>query len=312
MTLFPDQDQIRHNVARAKVHSKIDLSDAYEQIRVDPADVLKTAFAMVYGTFVSQVMQQGDCNAPSTFQRFMTQAFREFIGKFDHVYLDDIFIFSNNVEEHKEHLKKVFNRLREVELYLKADKCDLYSKRMDCLGHIIDDKDIRVDEDKMARIREWRTPRNYNDIEHFLGLVQYIAHFLPDISAYTRPLHGMTKNEHPFEWRPIHDKCFESIKRLTLKAPVLRPIDPKLNEPMWLICNALVAGVGAYYGQGPNWKTCCPAGFMSQKFSAAQHSYCVFEIETLAILEGLHKWEDKLLGWKINVIADHRTLTFFD
>ena len=75
VTPLPDQDQIRMEVARAKFRSKIDLSDAYEQIRMAPEDVMKTAFATVYGTFVSYVMQQGDCNAPSTFQRLMTEIF---------------------------------------------------------------------------------------------------------------------------------------------------------------------------------------------------------------------------------------------
>jgi len=71
MTPFPDQDQIRMDVARARYHLKIDLSNAYEQVRVEPEDVKKTAFSTIFGTFLSQVMQQGDCNAPATFQRLM-------------------------------------------------------------------------------------------------------------------------------------------------------------------------------------------------------------------------------------------------
>lgn len=153
VTPFPDQDQIRMDVARAKVRSKIDLSDAYEQIRIVPGDVLKTAFATVFGTFTSQVMQQGNCNAPSTFQRLMTEIFREHIGKFVHVYLDDIFVFSDSVEEHEEHLNTVFSILRKAELYLKKEKCDLYSDRMDCLGHIIDDQGLHADGDKMHSVR---------------------------------------------------------------------------------------------------------------------------------------------------------------
>ena len=68
VTPFPDQEQIRHDVARARYRSKLDMSDAYEQTRIKDADVPKTAFATIYGTFYSRVMQQGDCNAPSTFQ----------------------------------------------------------------------------------------------------------------------------------------------------------------------------------------------------------------------------------------------------
>lgn len=132
------------DVARAKVKSKIDLSDADEQVRIIPEDVWKTAFATVYGTMISQVMQQGDCNAPSTFQRLMTHIFQQHIGRFVHAYLDDIFVYSDSIEDHKKHLRIVFESLRKADLYLKAAKCDLYSKRMDCLGHIIDDHGMPV------------------------------------------------------------------------------------------------------------------------------------------------------------------------
>ena len=90
VTPFPDQDQIRMDVARAKYRSKIDLSNAYEQVWIELEDVWKMAFAMIYRTFISQVMQQGDCNAPATFQRLMTVIFRDHIGRCIYVYLDDI------------------------------------------------------------------------------------------------------------------------------------------------------------------------------------------------------------------------------
>jgi hypothetical protein len=167
---------------------------------------------------------------------------------------------------------------------------------MDCLGHIIDDRGIHADADKMARVREWRTPRNKHNVQRFLGLVQYLAHFMPDVSAYTGPLQAIQKNGHPFQWRPIHQACMDNIKILACKTPILRPIDPTKDEPIWVICDASASGVGAVYGQGQSWQTCRPAGFMSKKFTSAQHNYRVFEMETIAILEALLKWEDKLIG----------------
>ena len=91
---FPDQDTIWHGVARAAYRSKLDMSEAYEQICVHNEDIPRMAFTTIFSTFVSRVMQQGDCNAPSTFQRLMTSVFCDFITRFVHVYLDDIFIYS--------------------------------------------------------------------------------------------------------------------------------------------------------------------------------------------------------------------------
>ena len=258
------------DVARAKFRSKIDLSDAYEQVRIDMEDIWKTAFATPYGTFVSLVMQQGDCNAPATFQRLMTTLFRDFLGRFVHVYLDDIFIYSDSIEDHEKHLKLVFETPRKAKLYISRAKCDLYSNRMDCLGHIIDDRGLHADADKMDRIRNWRPPRSYHEVQRFLGLVNYLAPFMPDVSAYTTPLSDMEHNDRPFVWRPLHQHCFEQIKARACKTPILKPIDPRRPETIWLICDASVHGLGALYGQGEEWKTCRPAGFLSKKFTSAQ------------------------------------------
>jgi len=88
----------------------------------------------------------------------MTTIFRDAIGRFMHMYLDNIFVYSNTIEEHEEHLQFIFEKLQEFSLYLKWAKCDLYAERVDCLSHIIDKEGIHVDSDKVARIWEWRTP----------------------------------------------------------------------------------------------------------------------------------------------------------
>jgi transposase InsO family protein len=308
VTPFPDQDQIRMDVARAKYRTKIDMSDAYEQIRIDPADVWKTAFASPLGTYVSRVMQQGDCNAPATFQRLMTWIFREYLGLFVRVYLDDIFVFSDTIEEHENHLEITFEVIRSHKMFLSRSKLDLYSEDMDCLGHRIDDRGLHADSDKMGRIIEWRTPRSQHEVQRFVGLVQYIAHFMPDVSAYTSPLEAICRNGQPFYWRPLHQTCLDRIKDLARKTPILKPIDIRLDATIWVICDASAFGIGALYGQGPEWQTCRPAGFMSKKFTSAQRSYKTFEHEALAVIEALMKWEDKLVGRQFCIVTDHEAL----
>ena len=180
---FLDQDQIRMDITRAKYHSKIDLSNAYEQVRIELEDIWKTAFATIYGTFISQVMQQGDCNAPAMFQCLMTVIFRDHIGRCVYVYLDDIFIYSDTLEDH----------------------------------------------------------------EQFVGLVKYLAQFMPEVSAYAMPLTGIQRNRHPFKWREVHNQCFQMIKDLACKYPILKPIDLRKKEPIWLVCNTSLYGVSALY-----------------------------------------------------------------
>ena len=110
------------------------MSKAYEQRCIVPEHIYKMVFATVLGTFRSQVMQMGDCNAPSTFQRLMTAIFHDCISQFIHVYLDNIFIFSCSVEEHERHLRIIFQQLQDHHLFLSKSKVDLNSKRLECLS----------------------------------------------------------------------------------------------------------------------------------------------------------------------------------
>src|SRR6202050_156016 len=253
-------------------------------------------------------MQQGDCNAPATFQRLMTWIFRDHLGIFVRVYLDNIFVFSDSIDDHEGHLKTVFGILCLQRLFLSRDKLDLHLKDMDCLGHRIDDQGLHADSDKMSRILEWRTLRSYPEVLRFVGLVKYLAHFMPDVSAYTSPLKSICSNGQPFYWRPLHQTCLERIKDLARKTPILCAIDVCRPEPIWVITDASGYGVGALYGQGTDWETCRPARFMSKKFTAAQRSYRTFEHKALGVIEALIKWEDKLVRQQFIIVTDHEAL----
>ena len=96
---------------------------------------------------------------------------------------------------------------------------------------------------------------------------------------------------------------------LASHTPILKPIYPDSDEPIWVITDVSMYGVGAMYGQGLDWRTCCPVGFMSKKFSAAQHSYKMYEQEALGVIEALIKWEDRLVSHKFFIATDHQALT---
>ena len=229
-----------------------------------------------------------------------------------YIYMDNIFIFSQMITDHEKHLGIVFHRLCDNHLFLSKKKADLYSLRMECLGHTIDDQGIHMDADKMQCICKWRRPQTFNDVQHFLGLIQYLAHYMPDVSTYTTTLSGSVCNNCLFKWTPLMDKSFENIKALACKAPILCPIDTWNPDPIWVITDGPKSGISAMYGQGHKWKTCRPAGFLLKKFSAAQQHYKSHEHKTIAVLEALMKWEDKLLGHKSTLVTNHKGLKYFE
>ena len=121
---------------------------------------------------------------------------------------------------------------------------------MNCLSHLIDDQGLHVDMDKMEHIYNWHMPKNHKEVQRFLGLVQYLVYFMPDIMAYIGSLSAICRNGQPFYWKPLHEACFNHIKLIAYKSPILKLINPKSNDPIWVICDMSMAGISAIYRQG--------------------------------------------------------------
>ena len=135
----------------AKFFSKLDLHSGFHQIRLLPEDVPKTAFKTKYGTFQYKVMPFGLCNAPATFQRTMDLVFgqlRDFVG----VYMDDVLIFSNTLEEHVKHLRIVYQKLAEELLYANPEKCTFAQPEVAYCGFIVGGNGVRAQPEKLAVI----------------------------------------------------------------------------------------------------------------------------------------------------------------
>jgi len=141
-------DQLHH----AKIFTKIDLRSGYNQIRIHEEDIEKTAFRTRYGHYQYKVMPFGLTNAPATFQALVQDVLRPFLDKFVIVYIDDILIYSQNDQEHQEHLRQVLELLRQHKLYGKVTKCEFFKESVEYLGHIISAKGIATDPKKINSI----------------------------------------------------------------------------------------------------------------------------------------------------------------
>jgi Reverse transcriptase (RNA-dependent DNA polymerase) len=132
----------------------MDLRGAYNLIRIAEGDEWKTAFRTRYGLFEYLVMPFGLTNAPATFQTYMNDTLREYLDRFCVVYLDDILIYSNSLEEHREHVREVLRKLKEANLYLKASKCEFTTQRTEFLGYVITPEGTDMDKSKVMAILE--------------------------------------------------------------------------------------------------------------------------------------------------------------
>jgi hypothetical protein len=144
----------------AGVFSKIDLRAGYHQLRIRPSDILKMAFIIKYGLYEFKVMSFGLTNAPAYFMYLMNSVFMDYLDKLVVVFIDYILIYSQNEQEHEEHLRKVLQRLRDCQLYAKLSKCEFWISEVLFLGHIINREGLVVDPKKVTAILDWKAPKD--------------------------------------------------------------------------------------------------------------------------------------------------------
>lgn len=245
----------------------------------------------------------------------MYNALRPFIGTICHVYLDDIIIWSQNLEEHRRNVTTILNALRKHSLFCSLKKTSLFCSSLNFLGHKISRAGIEPDGEKISKIVNWPTPRNATDVRAFLGLVRYVANFLPNLVSLTSPLNSVTTKEaeKDFIWTSVHDECFDAIKQLVTSHEVLTVINHKdmADNKIFVSTDASDLCTGAVLMYGPSIKTACPVAFESSQLKGAELNYPVHEKELLAIVRALKKWRINLLGVPFVVFTDHRTLENF-
>jgi hypothetical protein len=163
-------DQLRG----ARVFSKIYLRSGYHQLRIQPSDIPKMAFIITkYGLYEYIVMSFRLTNAPAFFMYLMNSVFMDYLDKFVVVFINDILIYSQNEEEHWEHLKMVLQRLREHQLYAKLSKCEFWINKVLFLGHIINRDGLPVDPKKVADILDWKALRDVCGIKSSIRMAGY-------------------------------------------------------------------------------------------------------------------------------------------
>ena len=132
-------------LVQARIFTKLDVRGAYNLIRMKEGDEWKTAFRTRYGLFESLVMPFGLTNAPATFQNFINNALSPYLDNFATAYLDDILIYSNNLQEHQDHVKQILAALTKQGLHLKPDKCEFHAREVKYLGLMVGTEGIKMD-----------------------------------------------------------------------------------------------------------------------------------------------------------------------
>lgn len=301
---------IIERVKGAKYFSKLDLRSAYNLIRIREGDEYKTAFRTKYGHYEYLVMPFGLRNAPATFQAFINSVLRPFLEKFVILYLDDILIFSKNLEEHHNHVHQVLEKLLENNLYAKLKKCEFDKQKVEFLGYILSGDGIATDPKKIESIKNWPTPTCVKDVQRFVGLCNYYRRFVENFAFIARPLHNLTKKNIKFSWDSKCNDAFNILKEKLTTAPVL--LHPDVQKPFIVECDSSNFAIGSILSQKDENGKLHPVAYYSRSLNNTELNYSITEKELLAIKTAFSTWRHLLLGakYQITVFTDHKNLIY--
>jgi len=208
---LPRIDEMFDRIYAGRVFSSFDLTSGYHQVRIKPDDCEKTAFCTRYGQYQFRVVPFGLCNAPATFQAMMHELFQEHLDAFLVIFLDDMLAYSKNPKDHVEHIRKIFQILRQNKLYLKPHKCKLGVEKLEWLGHVIYNGAIGTCEAKIQAVKEWPTPTKVKEVRGFLGLTGYYWRFVEHFSRKARPLHNLLQDGIQYHWGEEQENTFQTL-----------------------------------------------------------------------------------------------------
>ena len=238
---IPKVEDLFASLRKGKHFTKLDLSQAYQQLPLDDDSKKYVVINTHRGLFRYTRLPFGISSAPGIFQRVIESLLQGVEGVV--VYLDDILITGSTEDEHLRALEEVLDRLDKAGLRVKQSKCEFMRPSVDYLGHRIDATGLHPLQDKVRAIKEAPTPKSVHELKSYLGILTYYGKFLPNLSSTLHSLYQLLKKDTPWSWGAAQAKAFEVSKKLLTSAKFLAHFDS--NQKLTLACDASGYGLGA-------------------------------------------------------------------
>ena len=301
----------------AKYFSHLDLISGYWQVTLHPDDRPKTAFATKDGLYQFVVMPFGVATAPSAFQRMIQDVLHPLLARGVLVYIDDLVIYSDTLEEHYRIFAEVIRLLAAANLRVKPSKCLLFQTSLPFLGHVVDENGIHMDPDKVLAFKNYVKPTSRTTLQRFLGSCNYYHSYVKDFAAIASPLYNLLTKNVPWVWADEHDKAFTALILALTSASFL--IQPDYSLPFIIVTDASRQGIGGYLAQSSTFQPTSAVNcslpddlrivaYCSRRLSKAERNYSVTELEASGVLYALSKFRAYVLGHATHIFSDHSAL----
>ncbi|MBW0469035.1 hypothetical protein O181_008750 [Austropuccinia psidii MF-1] len=294
----------------SSIFSNIALCGAYNLPIIKEGDENLTCFRTKYGIYEYLVIPFELTNSHASFQNLVNDILYALLDLYVVVYLDDIMVFSKAEEEHFTHLSTVLAILRANNLFAKASKCLFHVSSIEYIGYIVFYEGLEMEQETLLQILNQQPPRNFKDLESFLGFSNFYHCFIKNYSKKISSHTSFLKKDSHFHLNDESVKTFHQLKEAFTTAPILSHFNPSLPN--------IVDTDASYYALGAILSQFSDSGkhliaFDSSNILPEELNYEINEKELLGIVWALKHLIAFLISLSspFEVLTDHSSLQYF-
>ena len=296
---IPTVEELNHLFAGATVFSKLDARSGYWSVPLESDSQLLTTFNSPFGRYCFKRLPFGLSVSQDIFQAAMDDVLEGLPGVVS--IADDIVVFGRNADEHNTCLHKLMTRASAKGLVFNSAKCKINTKQVEFFGNIYSKHGVSPDPAKVQAIKDIAMPTNAAEVQSFIGMITYLAPFIPMLSEHNAPLRQLLKKESDFQWHSEHTEAFEKLKQLISDASHLAYFDTKKESTIQVDASQYALGAALIQENKV-------IAYASKALTKTEQRYANIERELLACVFGAERFHTYIYGKSFSIESDHKPL----
>jgi len=303
--------ELQNRLQSAQWFTKFNILETFNWIWIKEEDEWKTVFCTRLEHYEYLIMRFNLINASVTFQIFMNNVLWYYLNQFVIVYLNNILVYSKTKKKHVQHVKKVLQTLKKVDLRIKSGKSEFHVQSVQFLKFIVTSQSLRMNSKKIEAVTTWSTSKSKIEVQFFLEFANFYRHFIKKYFRIVSSLTNLTRKNISFMWTEKAKEAFKKLKKLFIFQSVLIMFESE--KLITLKMNASDEAIKACISQSDDKKRLHLIAFHSRKLTDAELNYEIHDKKLLAIVDSFKQWRMYLKESRhqIQVYTDHKNLIYF-